>query len=361
MWCAIAMPPYGGFFMAVDPLQKHIFRGALKKTVLGVTVSVTCPTCLGAGGIPCPHNAGDIVLRVIQETCPTCQGRKLIDKIQNITCPTCNGARLVNATKSITCPKCLGSTLMDIVVSVPCPVCVSGASLAPLTLICDRLIGYHRRRQEQCQQLVDSYVDTHEQVARCLVEDRMSEIPDCYGEFFDKVDEFIQTQISFTDLIAPELVALEHNIRELIEKVLNDLKSEFTPPWLIELKRDLISKLVDEVVTSLNLKLSDSEAKHVLEIVQFDPPESFPPLANAITLFFLSLNGSTLTQDGLAKVTEILNGAGQERVANIDIRCQPFNTKPYCDLEFSWKTYFYDFLDGQTTYDHCKPRIDRRI
>ena len=30
MWCAIAMPPYGGFFMAVDPLQKHIFRGAHK-------------------------------------------------------------------------------------------------------------------------------------------------------------------------------------------------------------------------------------------------------------------------------------------------------------------------------------------
>ena len=29
MWCAIAMPPYGGFFMAVNPLQKHIFRGAL--------------------------------------------------------------------------------------------------------------------------------------------------------------------------------------------------------------------------------------------------------------------------------------------------------------------------------------------
>jgi hypothetical protein len=24
------MPPYGGFFMAVNPLQKHIFRGALK-------------------------------------------------------------------------------------------------------------------------------------------------------------------------------------------------------------------------------------------------------------------------------------------------------------------------------------------
>jgi hypothetical protein len=29
MWGAIAMPPYGGFFMAVNPLQKHIFRGAL--------------------------------------------------------------------------------------------------------------------------------------------------------------------------------------------------------------------------------------------------------------------------------------------------------------------------------------------
>jgi hypothetical protein len=32
MWCAIAMPPYGGFFMAVDPLQKHIFRGAQKSS-----------------------------------------------------------------------------------------------------------------------------------------------------------------------------------------------------------------------------------------------------------------------------------------------------------------------------------------
>jgi hypothetical protein len=31
MWCVVAMPPYGGFFMAVDPPQKHIFRGALKK------------------------------------------------------------------------------------------------------------------------------------------------------------------------------------------------------------------------------------------------------------------------------------------------------------------------------------------
>jgi hypothetical protein len=30
MWCAIAMPPYGGFFLAVDPLQKHFFRGSLK-------------------------------------------------------------------------------------------------------------------------------------------------------------------------------------------------------------------------------------------------------------------------------------------------------------------------------------------
>ena len=29
MWRAVAMPPYGGFFMAAAPLQKHIFRGAL--------------------------------------------------------------------------------------------------------------------------------------------------------------------------------------------------------------------------------------------------------------------------------------------------------------------------------------------
>jgi Zinc dependent phospholipase C len=334
--------------------------GKIKKKVFGVKVSVPCPTCLGAGGIPCPHNAGDIVLKAVQETCPRCGGKKLVDEFQDITCLTCSGAKLVNVTTPITCPKCFGSTLMDIIEPAPCPVCVSGASLAPLTLICDRLIRYHRRRQEQCQQLVESYVDTHEQVARCLLEDRMNEIPGCYEGFFDEVDEFIQTQLSFTDLIAPELVALEEKVRELIEKILEELKNEFTPPWLIELKRDLIGKLVDEVATSLNLKLSDSETEHVLQVVQTDPPEGFPPLANAINLFLLSLNGSTLTKDGLVKMTDILNGTDQDKVANIDIRCQPFNTKPYCDLGFSWNTYFYDFLDGQASYTHCdkKPRED---
>jgi hypothetical protein len=29
MWRAVAMPPYGGIFTAVDPLEKHIFRGPL--------------------------------------------------------------------------------------------------------------------------------------------------------------------------------------------------------------------------------------------------------------------------------------------------------------------------------------------
>jgi hypothetical protein len=36
MWCAIAMPPYGGFFMAVNPLQKHIFRGAHRAGSLAI-------------------------------------------------------------------------------------------------------------------------------------------------------------------------------------------------------------------------------------------------------------------------------------------------------------------------------------
>ena len=42
MWCAIAMPPYGGFFMAVNPLQKHILRGALQ--VLDRLVQTPAPT-----------------------------------------------------------------------------------------------------------------------------------------------------------------------------------------------------------------------------------------------------------------------------------------------------------------------------
>jgi hypothetical protein len=333
--------------------------GKIKKKVLGVKVSVPCPVCLG-GNVPCPHDAGDIVLRVIQETCPTCTGAKLITKVQDVTCPTCAGAKLINATKSVTCPKCLGSTLIDIIDQSPCPVCVSGSTLTPLSLICDRLIGYHRRRQDQCQLLLESFLEAHEQVAHCLLEDRMSDIPGSYKGFLDQIDEFIQAQLSFTDLVAPELVGLEDKIRELVEKVLEELKNEFTPPWLIELKRDLISKLVDEVVTSLNLKLSPAEEDHVLKTVQAYPPDGFPPLANAVKFFLASLNGATLTKDGLVKITDILNGTDQDKVANIDIRCQPFNTKLYCDLSFSWNKYFYDFLDGQVSYDHCDPKIDRR-
>jgi len=249
---------------------------------------------------------------------------------------------------------------MDIIQATPCPVCVSGSSLAPLTLVCDQLIGYHRRSQERCYQLVESYVEAHEKVAHCILEDRLSEIPNCYDDFLGKVVEFTLIQLSFAELIAPELVALDAKVRELIEKVLEELKNEFTPPWLIELKQDFISRLINEVATLLNLKLSQSEAEHVLQTVQTDPPEGFPPLANAINLFLLSLNGSTLTKDGLVKMTDILNGTDQDKVANIDIRCQPFNTKPYCDLGFSWNTYFYDFLDGQASYTHCdkKPRED---
>ncbi|MCA6624244.1 MAG: zinc dependent phospholipase C family protein [Pseudanabaena sp. M165S2SP1A06QC] len=324
-------------------------------------ISIPCPTCLGIGSIPCPHNAGDIVLRVLEETCPTCAGARLVTKLQDVTCPTCNGAKLLNAIKSVTCPRCSGSTLIDIIESIPCPVCVSGSTLTPLSLICDRLIEYHLRRQDNCQKLIESYLEAHEQVARCILENRMSEIPNSYEGFFDQVDEFIQTQLSFTDLVAPELVALEGKVRELVEKVLEELKNEFTPPWLIEFKRNLISELVDEVATSLNLKLSPAEEAHVLNTVQAFSPDGFPPLANAIKFFLISLNGATLTKDGLVEITNILNGTDQEKVANIDIRCQPFNTKLYCDLTFSWNKYFHDFLDGQVSYDHCDPKFDRRI
>jgi len=42
MWRAVAMPPCGGFFMATDPLQKHIFRGALKFLI--VPLMLTSPS-----------------------------------------------------------------------------------------------------------------------------------------------------------------------------------------------------------------------------------------------------------------------------------------------------------------------------
>lgn len=193
----------------------------------------------------------------------------------------------------------------------------------------DRLIGYHRRRQEQCQQLLESYVDTHEKVARCLLKDRMNEIPSCYEDFFDEVDEFIQTQISFTDLIAPELVALEEKVRELIEKILEELKNELTPPWLIEFKQDLISKLVDEVATSLNLKLSDSEAEHVVQIVQTESTRRF--------------STSCKCHKSISSLSEWFNF--DKRWFDEDNRCFEWNrSRKSCQYRYSVSTIQYQTL-----------------
>lgn len=337
-----------------DPVCGGSGKKKIKKW--GVSVSIPCPACLGTKGVLCPHNAGDIVLKVVQETCPECKGKKFINKFKNIPCLRCSGAKLVDVTSPITCPQCSGSTLMDIIEPVTCPVCVSGAPLAPLRLICDRLIGYHRRRQEQCQRLVESYIESHEKVAICLLEGRLADVPSCYEEFLDTVDEFVQTQLSFTDLISPELASLEQKVRELVEKVLEELKQEFTPTWLIEIKRELIQKAIDEVSKSLNIPLSADEKKHIFEdTIQSYPPDGFPPLANAVSFFLLALNGSTLTGAGLVGITAILNGSDTPKraVDNIDKRCQPFNTKLYLDPGFAWNTYFYDFIDGDVSYSHC--------
>jgi len=345
--------------------------GKRKKKVLGVSVSVPCPACLGSGGIPCPHNAGQIVLKVIKKTCPNCGGAKLIDEINQVTCPSCLGAKVINVVQQVVCPICLGAKVIDVVQQVvcpnclgntlidifnPCPICVSGAALTPLPLICDRLIGYHRRRQEQCQRLVETYVEAHEKVAICLVEGRPSDIPSCYETFLDTLEEFVGSQLSFTDLIAPELVSLEEKLRELVEKTVEELKQEFIPPELIELKRELIQKAVDEVSKPLNIPLSPEEKKHIFEdIIQSYPPDGFPPLVNAVSFFLLALDGSTVTEAGLVGMTAILNGSEtpEQKVNNIDKRCQPFNTKLYLDSGFAWNTYFYDFLDGDASYSHC--------
>lgn len=299
-----------------------------------------CPVCvplLMPGGAPCPSH-------IISQTCPNCLGTIILKK----TCPNCLGAKILEKTIQVSCPTCLGRKLIDVLQDLPCPVCLSGIAVRPLQLICDRLITYHRHRQEHVQQILDLYLEAHEKVAGCILNGQLGDILECYKPFWNEVKIFCTTQFSFTELIAPELQNVEEAVVKLVETALEDLKEMVIPDWIDELKEKILEDMTAKIAELLNLTLDEQEEQHYQEIFSQYQPDTFPPLANAVQLYLLALQTATPTAEGLCQAATILNQSN-----NIDKRCQPFLTRPFCDTTFPWNQYFYDFLDGHNSYAHC--------
>jgi Zinc dependent phospholipase C len=281
------------------------------------TITVTCPVCLGIGEIPCPHDAGEVVLDVIEKTCPHDAGEVVLDVIEKT-----------------------------------CPICTFGAAIQPLRLICDRLITYHQHRQKHTQRIVDSYLNAHEQVADCILNDKLGDILKCYEPFWDEVQTFVITQGSFIEFVTPELQTLEEQMVKLVEAALENFKEMVIPDFIEEIKDAIVKTMAEKVAKLFNLTLTEPEENYYRNIFNQYEPQAFPPLANAIQLYLLSLNQVSPTASGLQQAVSILGS-----VNNIDKRCQPFLTKPFKDSlenEFPWTQYFYDFLDGNSSFDYCE-------
>ncbi|HEY5996143.1 MAG TPA: hypothetical protein VIU29_03940, partial [Candidatus Deferrimicrobiaceae bacterium] len=65
------------------------------------------------------------------------------------------------------------------------------------------------------------------------------------------------------------------------------------------------------------------------------PPHAFPPVADAVSLFLLALDGAAPTSPGLAKAFRTLGQAD-----NVDGRNQPRSVAPYEDGAFPWDDRF---------------------
>lgn len=175
---------------------------------------------------------------------------------------------------------------------------------------------------------------------------------DGFKEFYDALAEFLKSETSLTDLIAPEVADLEQSCRELVEKVIEEPLKELVPEWLVEIPRDLIEKSAAFVFEKMNLPLSDSAKGQYRDLwSKYPSPEEFPPLKNGITLFLLALDQCKADPDGIRTIAGILGEAD-----NIDSRCQPFKIDPFTNPKYSWDSLFLPFLDGVQTEQYCESK-----
>jgi hypothetical protein len=317
-------------------IEKKIRVGPIKKTI-----KVTCPVCLGAKGVSCPHNAGTVITDILKRTCPKCAGAKVLRN----TCPTCNGAKLLSRVIQQTCPLCNGLKLVEKGVVIACPVC----TLRPTAVVrkaIDNVVKYHQRRARLARKMVGEYILAHENVAKSILAGDYGAAASSFDKFFAAVEAFISAETSFADLVLPELGALEDRVREMVLRLLEEIE-QLTPEWYREIKREIYKAVTDRLIEWGKIDLTDGEVSKYRAIWdRFPSRDAFPPLRNGINLFLLAIDGCEAEASELGVASDVLGLAD-----NIDSRCQPF----LIDVKDHDKI-FLPFIDNDKTMEVCGRR-----
>src|SRR5690606_34905546 len=115
------------------------------------------------------------------------------------------------------CPICLGKKVRDILIPQSCPFCSVNIIRGILIKICERLDRYHAARRDQARLVVQTYIEAHHNVARCVIEKRVGDILGCYSVFNEELKEFVYMESSYLDLISPELVNFDKHVRDVVD------------------------------------------------------------------------------------------------------------------------------------------------
>ncbi|MBP1628461.1 MAG: hypothetical protein H6Q00_2936 [Holophagaceae bacterium] len=357
--------------------------------LLTSTVEAACPTCAGTGFVErvalglCPicNNEGQARVAcasceglpdALRDLCPDCHGEREMDlpcpgcglvkfganEVRN-RCSHCKGAGVIREHLDEACPFCKGQRALEEVLGDP-----RFSSQDLVNLICDRLIIYHEARRQRIDRLVDTYQEAHERLALLLLNASApgaQAVMDCFSTFLSEVSSFALSALTFSDLV-PELSAYKESVKKSIEDIF-DLFLDLVPDAWIEtlarLRQEVLDKAFGVVSDYLGSPmLTDAEEQAVKRVLagyhsgalvwrrrtrrhlgpvirRVSPPLLFAPVADAVTLFLLALQGQEPTKGGLTAAFQKLGDAD-----NIDAQAQPTRVSFYQDLAFPWDDRF---------------------
>jgi len=353
------------------------------------TVEAACPTCAGTGIVErvalkaCPICDNEHQARVacstceglpdaLRDACPDCHGERERDlpcPICGITraaaqyvrgeCPHCKGAKVIHRNLDEACPFCKGQKALEKVLGDP-----EFSSRDLVNLICDRLRIYHEARRQRIDRLVDTYQEAHERLTLLMVKANAPgamAVKDCFASFISQAKDFAISQLTFSDLV-PELAMYQDTVSKSIKDIF-DLFLDLVPDGWIETIEKLKQEVLDTAVTTVanylgSPLLKDAEEQAVKRVLaqqslaslvwrrrapmivrpparRQGPPLLFAPVADAVTLFLLAIQGCEPTRNGLASAFEKLGTAN-----NIDTMEQPKKLTFFDDPGFAWDARF---------------------
>lgn len=357
--------------------------------ILDTVVEAACPTCAGTGFVEravlglCPicNNEGQARVAcasceglpdALRDLCPDCHGEREMDlpcpgcgltkwganEVRG-RCSHCKGAGVIRENLDEACPFCKGQKALEEVLGDP-----AFSSRDLVNLICDRLLIYHEARRQRIDRIVDTYQEAHERLTLLLINSSApgaKAVMDCFSAFLSEVSGFAISALTFSDLV-PELAAYKETVRKSIEEV-SDLFMDLVPDAWIEtlekLRQEVLDKAFGMVSEYLGSPLlTDAEEQAVVRVVSRyhsgaliwrrrirrplgpvirrpGPPMLFAPVADAVALFLLAIQGQEPTPAGIKAAFQQLGAAD-----NIDAQGQPGKVAFYRDLSFPWDDRF---------------------